>query len=83
LGNSGQLFLKQTIELIEATPSSAFDQANKNPSHRFEVDSFIAVKDKHLATERLAKSFDGFSFACTCWTIRITTISKLHSKYKS
>ena len=43
-----QHLLVQPVELVEAAPGAALDQAGKDPPHRPVVDPFVAVEDQHL-----------------------------------
>lgn len=79
LRNSRELLFKQSIELIEAPPSTAFDQSNEDSTHRFEVKTFIAIEDKHLSSKSLTQSLDGLGLSGTGWPVRISTVAHLHS----
>ena len=77
-----QLFFKESVELVEATPCSTFYKTNENSTHGFVVKAFIAIENQHLSTESLTQSLHTFSFTSTCWTIWISTVAHLHSQNK-
>lgn len=57
LGDSGQLHLKQSVELVEASPGATLDETDEDATHRLVVQAFVTIEDEHLATEVLTKSF--------------------------
>lgn len=54
----------QSIEFIEAAPSSNLTQADENSSHRLEVESLVTTKDQYESTKLYSKCLHGFSFTC-------------------
>lgn len=53
----------QTIELVEAPPSSDLAKTNKDTTHSLEVECLITTKNKDEATKLDTESLDGFGFA--------------------
>ena len=82
LGNSGQLFFQKTIELVEATPSAAFDQADEDATHRLIVKTLVTVENEHLAAKDLTQRFDCLGLTRTGGSVGVSTVSELHAHHK-
>ena len=79
LRDGRELHLEETVELIEAAPSTALDQTDEDATHRLVVKTFVTVENEDLATKGLPKSLHGLCLACAGGTVWVATIAKLHS----
>lgn len=82
LRDSRKLHLEETVELIEAAPSSTLDQTDENAAHRLVVETFVTIEDEDLPTKGLSEGFDRLSLSCACRSVWITTITKFHTHDK-
>ena len=80
LRDSRKLFFKETVELIEASPRAALYQTDEDSTHRLEVNALITIEHQHLTAKRLAEGFDRLSLSCACWSVRITSVTELHTE---
>jgi len=55
--------LLQSIELVEASPRSDLAQSDEDPSHRLEVEGFVAAEDEDESSELDSESLDGFGLS--------------------
>lgn len=77
-GDGGQYCFFQTVELVEAAPGAALDQAGEDASHGANVNALIAVEDEHLSTEKTSQSFDRLCFSGSSRAIGVATQSHQH-----
>lgn len=60
-GREDSLF--ESVRLVETPPSADLTQSDKDPSHRLEVEGFVAAEDQNEAAESYTESLDGLRFA--------------------
>lgn len=63
LRNRGQDALLETIELVEATPSTDLAETNEDTPHRLKVKRLVAAEDQNEATQLNSQRFDRLGFA--------------------
>lgn len=77
LGHHGKHFKFNSVEFIEAGPSTARGQSLEHFSDLLVVETVGAVEDDTLAGEGLRKIFDSLSLAGTSGTFRSSTVVKV------
>jgi len=83
LGNCWELLFEQTIELIETSPCSTFDQTNEDTTHCHKIQSLVTVKNKNLSSKGKSQCLDRLGFTSTSWPIWIPPKPHGHRLRKS
>lgn len=65
----------QSIELVKAAPRADLAKADKNATHRLEIERLIAAKDEDEATKRYSQRLDGLCLACSRKVVSTPCIS--------
>ena len=68
----------QSVELVEAAPSSDLAETDEDTAHCVEIEGFIAVEHQHEETELRAESLYGLCFSCSCGTKRRASHSQMN-----
>ena len=78
LRNLRQLVGQQPVELVEAAPRAALDEADEDAPHGLGVDALVAVEDEHLPAEGVAERLDGFGLARARGAVRVAAVAHEH-----
>ena len=79
LRNSRELNFKESVKLVKTAPCATLDKTDENTAHRLVIEAFVTIENQYLTAEVLTERFNRLSFACTCRTVRVASITKLHS----
>ena len=73
-----ELVGQQPVELVEAAPRAALDEADEDPPHRLGVDALVAVEDEHLPAEGAAERLDRLGLAGAGRAVRVAAVAHEH-----
>lgn len=63
--------LLQPVELVEAAPRAALDQADEDAADRPRVDALVAVEHEHLAAQELSQCLHRLGLAGARRPVRV------------